>query len=320
MFTTIVILIILFLIVSGLVAMLVITYPISKNVYKEQLVKTSPDKWMRVCSAPDNEEQLEMWNIGLEWGEKNKDSVEEVHIENDSLNLYGEYYDFGSNKCVIVLPGRCECLQYSYYFAKPYQESNMNVLVIDSRCHGKSDGKYSTIGVGEARDLKAWMRFMEKEKGIKSFWLHGICIGSAAALLAVTSDDCTKNIGGIVLEGCFINFRESFKQHMVEKKKPIFPVLDLVMMHIRRHTKTDVMKSSPIKVIDKIHYPILFLFGKKDIFSLPEKSKILFEKCSSDKKKIVWFDKGGHSHLRINNTEKYDNAIKEFIDEYGNIK
>lgn len=320
MITTIIVFIIIFLVISGLAAMFLITYPISKNVYEEQLVKTSPDKWGRECSALDNEEQVEMWKTGLVWGAENKNVMSEVHIENESLNLYGEYYDFGSDKCVIILPGRCECLQYSYYFAKPYHESNINVLVIDTRCHGKSDGKYSTIGVRESDDLKAWMRFMEKEKGIKSFWLHGICIGSAAALFAAVSDDCTKNIGGIVLEGCFVDFRESFKQHMVEKKKPIFPVLDLVMLQIRRHTKTDVKKQSPINVIDKIRYPILFLFGKKDIFSLPKKSKILYDKCSSDKKKIVWFDEGGHSHLRINNTEKYDNVIKEFIREYGDVK
>ena len=125
--------VILFLIVSGMVAMLVVTSPIAKRVYEEQLVRTSPDKWGRVCSAPDNEEQLEMWNSGIEWAETKKEYKKEVAIKNGDLNLYGEYYDFGGDKCVIVLPGRCECLKYSYYFAKPYQESGMNVLVIDSR-------------------------------------------------------------------------------------------------------------------------------------------------------------------------------------------
>ena len=56
-----------------------------------------------------------------------------------------------------------------------------------------------------------------------------------------------------------------------------------------------------------------FLYGEKDIFSIPEKSQKLFDSCSAADKKIVWFDKGGHSHLRINNTEKYDNAIMEFF-------
>ena len=59
--------------------------------------------------------------------------------------------------------------------------------------------------------------------------------------------------------------------------------------------------------------PILFLYGRQDIFSLPEKSQKLYDTCTSLHKKIVWFDKGAHSHLRINNKEAYDNAIKEFV-------
>jgi esterase/lipase len=60
-------------------------------------------------------------------------------------------------------------------------------------------------------------------------------------------------------------------------------------------------------------YRVLFLYGKQDIFSIPEKSQVLFNACSAGDKKLVWFDKGGHSHLRINNTEQYDKAIVEFL-------
>ena len=205
---------------------------------------------------------------------------------------------------------------YSYYFAKPYQEAGQNVLVIDTRCHGKSDGTYSSIGRFESEDLKIWMNFMEKEYMVKGFWLHGICVGSSAALLAASAKDCPKALSGIVLEGCFTSFRESFKQHMIDKKKPIFPVLDLVMLHVLRYAKANVYKNTPLKAVKKIHCPILFLFGKKDIFSIPVKSQKLFDACISKDKKLVWFDEGGHSHLRINNTEKYDTVIKEFVDIY----
>ena len=114
---------------GGLIAMLVITAPIAKNVYHTQLVRTSPDKWLRVCSAPDNEEQLAMWNAGVEWANANKDAMKEVSIEHDGLKLYGEFYDFGSDKCVLISPGRCECLIYSYYFASPYKEAGMNGFI-----------------------------------------------------------------------------------------------------------------------------------------------------------------------------------------------
>ena len=311
---------VIFLLGSGLVVMLIKTVPISKKVYRDQLVKTEPEKWGRVCSCPENEEQQAMWDEGCLWAEKRADKKQDVHIVNDGLNLYGEYYNFSDSKrCVIILPGRCECLKYSYYFAPAYEESGYNVLVIDSRAHGNSDGIYNTVGVGESRDVIAWVKFIEEKYGIEQVYMHTICVGTASAILALTSKDCPESVKGLVTEGCFVSFRETFKRHMIEDKRPLFPVLDLVMLQIWINTKTNVYKTAPIKLIGKIKQRVLFLYGEKDVFSIPEKSRLLFAKCKSADKKVVWFDKGGHSHLRINNKEKYDNAIKDFLGGKGTL-
>ena len=300
---------------GGFVAMFCYTYPISKKVYKTQLVRTEPEKWGRVCSAPDNEEQLIMWETGIKWAEGHKEKIKEVRIENDGFNLYGEYFDFGAKRCVIILPGRCESLMYSYYFAPPYEKAGFNVLVVDTRCHGKSDGIYNTIGVKESRDVLAWARFVKEEFLNDEVWFHGICIGTSSGIFAMTNENCPDYVKGFVTEGCFVSFRETFKRHMIADKRPLFPVLDLVMLHINRHTGTNVYKQKPINAIKKLkpETRVLFLYGKKDIFSIPEKTQMLFDACSAKDKKLIWFDKGGHSHLRINNTEEYDNAIIDFF-------
>ncbi len=304
---------VIFILVSGLVVMLVKTVPIAKRVYKAQLVRTSPEVWGRCCSAPDNEEQLDMWNKGLLWADTYKDNMQEVKIVNEGFNLYGEYYDFGSKNCVIILPGRCESLMYSYFFSEPYRRAGYNVLVIDTRCHGLSDGTKASIGKKESRDVLAWGNFLISNFGIEKICLHCICIGSASGILALTSKNCPKEMREIVVDGCFTTFRESFKEHMIADNRPLFPVLDLVMLLIYLNTGTNVVASSPIAYIDKIKARMLFLHSELDIFSRPDKAKILFEKCSSPDKKLVWFSKGCHSHIRINNMEKYDDAIVEFL-------
>jgi len=309
--------IVVFLLISGFVGMLIYTYPLSKRVYRQQLVRTEPEKWGRVCSAPDNEEQLSMWQEGIDWAEQNRDRMTEVSIQSQDFRLFGEYYDFGAERCIIILPGRCESLVYSYYFAQPYQKANFNILVIDTRCHGKSDGIYNTIGVKERHDVIAWANYVHKTFGDQEIWFHGICIGTAAGVYAMADQSCPSFVKGLVTEGCFVSFRETFKRHMIADKRPLFPVLDLVMFHINRHTGTNVYKDKPITAFKKIprHMRVLFLYGEKDIFSIPEKSKQLFDACAATDKQIIWFDKGGHSHLRINNTEQYDQAIKSFFKE-----
>lgn len=310
-----ILLVLLALLLSGLIFMLIYTYPISKKVYHQQLVRTDKDKWGRVCSAPENEEQLAMWNSGINWANTNRDFVKEVEIENDGFKLYGEYFDFGAKRCVIIIPGRCESLMYSYYFAPPYQKADFNVLVVDTRCHGKSDGTYNTIGVKESSDIIAWSKFVNERFGNEEVWYHGICIGTASAIFAMINRECPDFVKGFVTEGCFVSFRETFKRHMIADKRPLFPVLDLVMLHINHHTGTNVYTDKPIRAIKKLKKDarVLFLYGEKDIFSIPKKSQQLFNACSAEDKKIIWFSKGGHSHLRINNTEKYDLEIINFF-------
>lgn len=303
------------LLLGGLVFMLIYTYPISKRVYEQQLVRTSQEKWGRSCSCPENEEQMQMWNEGVAWMEENRHCMTQLQIENDGLKLFGEYFDFGADRCVIILPGRCESLMYSYYFAPPYQKAGFNVLVVDTRCHGWSDGKYNTIGVKESGDMLAWAALAHETLHNREIYFHGICIGTSSGLFALQADRCPEYLKGLVTEGCYVSFAETFKRHMMDLKRPVFPVLQLAMLHIYRHTGTNVYKDKPITAIKKIRPDcrVLFLYGEKDIFSIPEKSRQLFAACVARDKKLVWFDKGGHSHLRINNQEKYDQAIIDFF-------
>ena len=104
---------------------------------------------------------------------------------------------------------------------------------------------------------------------------------------------------------------------MIDLKKPTFPVLGMVMRKIKKNTGTDVNAIAPIKLIDKVTIPVLFLYGEKDIFSRPDKSKILIEKCGSKNKEVEWFKEGAHSHLRYTNPEQYDAAIARFVEKYA---
>ena len=177
------------LLFAGLVFSIILTMYIAKQVYEHTLVKRDADSWGRVCSAPDNEEQVTMWNKGLEWGKANEKYKKEVAItSNDGLKLVGEFFDFGKEKTAVILSGRCECCWYGYYYAFPYQEAGYNILVIDGRGHGLSEGKYSTAGILESEDAILWMKLLKEEYNQKGFVLHCICIGSATGTLAANTE------------------------------------------------------------------------------------------------------------------------------------
>ncbi|MCF0238513.1 MAG: hypothetical protein HUK24_07915, partial [Sphaerochaetaceae bacterium] len=96
----IVICVVAFLLIGGVIFTYIYCGLVAKHVYEGTLVRTSPEKWARACSAPDNEEHFDQWNRGLKWAEQFKDKMVEVEIENDGLHLYGEYFDFGGKEAV----------------------------------------------------------------------------------------------------------------------------------------------------------------------------------------------------------------------------
>ena len=62
--------------------------------------------------------------------------------------------------------------------------------------------------------------------------------------------------------------------------------------------------------------PMLFIYSKEDTYSIPKYGQLLYDTCGSDKKRLVWFDHGVHSHVRINAPEKYDDTVIKFLKDY----
>ncbi len=275
------------------------------------LKRTSPQKWDGGCSSSEDY-QVAMFEAGLAWAREFEDRRQELHLENEGLRLHGEFFDFGSDKAVVIVPGRTEGLKYGYFFARPYSDMGYSILTIDPRAHGQSDGKFNTVGFDEHRDLIAWTKYIAQNFGVKTVYYHGICIGAACSLYALTSPDCPPEAAGLIAEGMFPSFYESFKNHMIELKKPIFPALQLVDLWMRLLTGHS-MKRGPRDIIQRLEKPLLMLHSRKDIYSMPNRAEELYALCASRRKKLVWFDRGGHSQLRYTDPEAYDGAIKNFL-------
>ena len=75
------------------------------------------------------------------------------------------------------------------------------------------------------------------------------------------------------------------------------------------------MKYGPIDIIENIHTPLLMLHSKEDLYSTPEYAKKLYELSGAKHKRLVWFEHGRHSMLRITDTQLYDTSISQFLAE-----
>ena len=279
--------------------------------YSVLLVRTGKKKWGRECSIPDDEEYKRMFDIGIEWDRRYAACKQPVEITSDGFRLVGEFFDFGSDTSVIIIAGRMESLLYSYYFAEPYRRLGYNVLVIDNRSHGLSEGRFLSLGFKEYRDILKWGELLHDRFHQKSIVIHGICIGSSTGLFALCDPECPDYFKGIVAEGMYTTFHDSFVNHLVDGNHPKEPATFFVMLYIRIFGGADVVHDGPLMRIDRLKKPILFLHSREDVFSLPGEVQQVYDRCQSEKK-LVWFDKGAHSRVRINAPEKYDETVIDF--------
>lgn len=299
-------------VIGGFVFMWVYCLKIAKTQYNKMFVRESEEKWARGNSAPENAEHTVMFDTGMKWGTDNASFMKEVETTSfDGLKLKGEYFDFGYDKVCLIIAGRAETCKYCYYFADLYQKNEYNIIVADPRASGLSEGKFTGAGYLEGRDVNSWINAIHEQFGIDHFVIHGICVGSVAAIY--TAADHNPYVDAIVLEGPFISFYNVLKQRTRNLGKPTFPVCLQMGLLYKKYIGVNIFENKPIDEIKKVEVPQLMLCGRQDKSSLPKYFGKLHDASGSKRKQMVWFDKGAHSHLRIQNLEEYDKTVSDFL-------
>lgn len=302
-----------FLLISGAIFTYFYTSKIAKRLYLNQWTRHGDFSFKRECSDPSVSFHLDMYNQGLKIREENLKVIKEVDIYSENLHLFGEYYDFGFDKATIVLPGRMETCYYGAFYLPAFKMSGYNVLCIDPRAHGLSEGEYITLGKHEAIDTLSWAKLLHDKFGINHINLFGICGGATCACYVLTNPNCPTYIDSFISDGMFYSFYEMYKRHIIDEKKPVFPVLQEVFHFIKKNNDVNPYKAAPKDMIKHIKVPLLMICGSLDKFALPKYAQKLFELSASEKKKLVYVNNARHSHVRYDNPNVYDASIYDFL-------
>ena len=303
---------VLILLLGGLIPMLVITLPIAEKLYRLQWTR-GEHAFERGCSDASFDYHLDMFNQGMSWREKHLKNKIDVEVMSEGIKLVGEYFDFGYDKAIILMPGRTETCYYACYYAPTFVEAGYNVLTIDPRAHGLSEGKILTLGKLEGLDLLAWSKLLHDKYGIKTIVLYGLCGGGTASCVALTNKDCPSYIKGFVSDGMFYSFFNVYRRHIIDEKHPVYPVIWEVLGKIKHRNGVNPYRTTPKKIIDKVKVPTLFLTGELDKFAVPSEAYKLYDLCGAESKQIHLIKNARHSHLRYDNLKDYNEAVIPFL-------
>ena len=124
----------------------------------------------------------------------------------DGTILRGTYIEnrHDSHKTVILIHGlyqnRSMCLPYM----EVYRRMGYNILLIDLRGHGESEGEHTEWGMREIDDLAMWCQWLRNRDEQMHIGLHGVSLGAAMSLLYAGSE-YGKDLSFVVADSSYGN-------------------------------------------------------------------------------------------------------------------
>ena len=235
----------------------------------------------------------------------------------DRLRLKGRYFDNKSEKTVILFHGyRSSALRDFSKALQMYTALGFNVLMVDQRAHGRSEGRIITFGVKESKDVLSWVDFVLKKYSPKKILLGGMSMGATTVLLSCDKELPEQVLG--VIADCGFTSPEKIIKIVAKKQfkidaKYVMPLLDfwckvLGNFSFRKVSTTKSLKNSQI--------PILLIHGEADGFVPCEMSREAFKNCNK-KCRLLTVPDADHGFSFLVNKGAVLKEIKEFLISCG---
>jgi uncharacterized protein len=145
----------------------------------------------------------------------------------------------------------------------PLHAAGFAVLLIDARCHGRSDDERFTSMPRFAEDIAAglaWLRLQPDIAGDR-LALLGHSVGAAAALLHASRHH---DVRAVISLSAFAHPREVMRRFMAEKRVP-YPVLGwYVLRHVQRVIGASFDDIAPLVTLARVRCPTLLVHGRAD--------------------------------------------------------
>ncbi len=244
---------------------------------------------------------------------------EEVSIKSfDGIILKAKYYHIGDNLPVaILMHGYGGVGERDFAGSIPMlRRLNHNILLVDQRAHGISQGRTVTFGIKEHRDCLGWIGYLNNRFGNPNILLMGVSMGGATVLMASALDltdnvkcvvadcpyDTPKNVINCVI-GSILKLNPKFLYALAKASAKVFGRFNLE-------------ENSPQKAISNAKVPILLIHGDEDNFVPCSMSKNLHN-ISLEKTQLHIIKGSGHALNQISAPVEYEEVLSQFIQRQG---
>ena len=197
-------------------------------------------------------------------------------------------------------------------------EAGYNIMLVDQRSHGKSEGKYICYGTKEHIDALLWRKKASEIYGNDiPIALFGLSMGGATVLMA--SGDIKKEDTQVkcVVADCPFYSAYEIITYVLWANYKIYPqpIIHFVRLWALVLARFNMKAPSCAEKAKKSSLPFLLFHGKEDKF-VPTNCSIRLAEEIGESARLVLVDEARHAESIYYNKELYVRELLEFLEKY----
>lgn len=245
-----------------------------------------------------------------------KGKCEDVYITSrDGLKLYGRYYHHkdGAPLTILFHGYRSNAVRDVNGAYRVCKRNDWNILTVDQRAHGKSEGKTITFGVKERYDCIDWCNYAIERFGKDiPITIMGVSMGAATVLMAAGTEELPENVKGVAADCSYSDVNQIIGHVAQLMHLPKDPAKFFVKLGGKLYGRFDLDEISTMDLVKNIKIPALFIHGSSDSLIPYSMSQDMHDNCKGDKKIIV-VPGAEHGMSYFVDNKTYEENLTEFF-------
>ncbi len=234
-------------------------------------------------------------------------------VARDGITLRADYSDRGSDRTAILFHGyRATPLTNCLYQAALFADAGYNILLVHQRAHGKSEGRYCTLGHTEQLDTLAWIDLAANMPAVAHIVLYGVSMGAVS--IAFASDKIAEpKVRAMVLDCGFSSIYDQLSADCRKLHVPRWTVLPLLRLMYRYRFGAD-LKTPVTASLAATGIPALFLHGTADESVPLSQGEANYAACASPKQ-AYFIPDAAHTCVMMQGGDEAKTVLWNFLDE-----
>lgn len=243
------------------------------------------------------------------------DNFQKLEINGwDKVKLIGFYKDNNSDKLAILVHGfgsnHLEMKEYALLFEK----RGYDILTIDIRGHGESEGYTLSMGENEREDLLLWINKMLEMKPNEKIVLFGVSLGGTIVTLAASEN--YKNIVLAIEDSGYDNADKLYK-FLFSRRKIVKPFYKIFYYYTLKTKLIDLKKIDTVAKLKNCRIPMLFIHGENDTLIPLEMMYNMSLQIPEQRRQTYVVSEAVHLGAYKQDPKQYEREIDKFLSKYN---